>query len=101
MLRLLGLDLLSNSQLWLIVIVGVAMAIIIGWICEFIMGHVGLGVIGNTAVVAAGFLLAFVIHTWFFGRARVEGAPALLAIMGASVVLSILGATFLKRKAFG
>jgi hypothetical protein len=101
MLRLLGLDLLSNSQLWLIVIVAGGAAIVIAWIYEYIMGQVGLGVIGNTVVVATGFALAFVVHTYFFGKARVEGAPALLAIMGASVVISMLGASLLKRKAFG
>jgi hypothetical protein len=51
--------------------------------------------------VSLGFVLAFMVHTHFFGKARVEGAPVLLAIMGVSVVLSMLGASMLKRKAFG
>jgi hypothetical protein len=101
MLRLLGLDLLSNSQLWLLIFAGGGLSVVIGWIFDFIMGRTGLGVIGNTFVVILSTIIAFGLYSLGFGRPRIEAAPLILATLCASIVAGMFLATTLKRRAFG
>jgi hypothetical protein len=101
MLRYVGLDLLSNSQLFVLAVTIFALAILIGWILEFVMGNIGMGVVGNTLMVFFGIMLAFLVNTNVYGRATIQMFPSLLAITSTSVAVTVLFGAWLRRRMYG
>jgi hypothetical protein len=100
MLKLLGLDLVSNSSFWLVILAGIGLSILLAWIFDFILGQTGLGVIGNTCVVILSVIIGFLLYNQVLGRPRMDMAPALLAVLVTTVISGMFAASYLRRRAF-
>jgi uncharacterized membrane protein YeaQ/YmgE (transglycosylase-associated protein family) len=61
MLAALGFSSVSYEVIWGVLLSLLALAVIVGWLADFILSHLGFGLFGNSFFAFAGSLLSLVL----------------------------------------
>jgi uncharacterized membrane protein YeaQ/YmgE (transglycosylase-associated protein family) len=97
MWKLVGLSHLSDSELYLLLLVAVCCALAVGWIMDLIMDHVGFGIFGNAGVALLGMYVGLYLYNTYYGKLTSPDIFMVLSFTIASVMVHLVVLSVLRR----
>lgn len=97
MFKMLGFGDVSSLEWWTILLVGTAMALIIGWLLDIVADRVGFGIFGNALIAVLGTCVALVAYRNYVGDIGVNVLPMVMGAATLSVVIHFFVIFYLRR----
>jgi ABC-type branched-subunit amino acid transport system permease subunit len=97
MMKMLGFGDINSLEWWTIVLSGTAIALIVGWLLDLVVGRTGFGILGNALIAVLGSCVALVAYRNYIGEVGVGVLPMVMGAVTVSVVAHFFLLFYLRR----